>query len=186
MSYKVWVFIAIFLFGIGLTLGFTVGLALPGDIADFLAEDLAYLEQLSTMLRPFQVSTAVFIFIRNASALLLSFIFSPILCLLPILALTANGWLLAFISALVIEEESLGVVLAGLLPHGIFELPAIIIGEAAALSFGVMAMLALFKKERRNQFLPNLKRNLKYLIIALALLLPAAILETYVTPLLIS
>ncbi len=186
MSYKVWIFIAIFLFGIGLTFGFTVGLTLPGDIADFLAEDLAALEQLSAMLRPFQVSTAVFIFIKNASALLLSFIFSPILCLLPILALTVNGWLLAFISTLVIEEGSLGVVLAGLLPHGIFELPALIIGEAAALSFGAMAMLALFKKEKRSLFLPTLKRNSKYLLLAIALLLPAAIIETYVTPLLLT
>jgi len=29
------------------------------------------------------------------------------------------------------------------LPHGVFELPAFILGEAAALSFGAMAILAL-------------------------------------------
>lgn len=183
MRYRIWIFIAVFLFGIGLTLGFTFGLAMPGDVADFLAEDLAALEQLGAILQPFQVTTAVFIFLKNASVLLLSFIFSPVLCLLPILALTVNGWLLAFISVIVVEEESLGVVLAGLLPHGVFELPAIIMGEAAALSFGVMAMLALFKKKKRSQLLPSLKRNLRYLMIALVLLLPAAIIETYITPL---
>lgn len=185
MSYRIWVFIAVFLFGIGLILGLTVGLAMPADIADFLAEDLAALEQLAAILSPFQVSTAVFIFLKNASVLLLSFIFSPVLCLLPILTLTVNGWLLAFISVIVVEEESLGLLLAGLLPHGVLELPAIIIGEAAALSFGAMTMLALFKKEKRKQLLPNLKRNAKYLMIALVLLLPAAIIETYVTPLLL-
>ena len=186
MNYKRWIFIAISLFGIGLAFGLTFGLAMPGGIADFLAEDLAALEQLSALLSPFQVSTAVFIFLKNASALLLSFIFSPILCLLPILALMVNGWLLAFISVIVVEEESLGFVLAGLLPHGIFELPALIIGEAAALSFGVTAMIALFKKKKRSQLLPSLKRNSRYLMIALALLLPAAILETYITPLLLT
>ncbi len=76
--------------------------------------------------------------------------------------------------------------LAGLLPHGIFELPALILGEAAALSFGAVVILALFKKERRNLIPPSLKRNLRYLMIALALLLPAAIIETYVTPLLLT
>ncbi len=115
----------------------------------------------------------------------MSFILSPIFCLVPILALTVNGWVLAFISAIVIREESLGYLLAGVIPHGIFELPAFILGEAAALSFGTMAIIALFKKERRNLLLPNLKQNSRYLVIALALLLPAAIIETYITPLLL-
>ena len=86
---------------------------------------------------------------------------------------------------MVVQEESLGLVLAGLLPHGIIELPALFMGEAAALSFGAMAIAALFKKGKRNMLLPNLKQNFKYLMVALALLLPAAIIETYITPLLI-
>jgi uncharacterized membrane protein SpoIIM required for sporulation len=44
-------------------------------------------------------------------------------------------------------------------------------------------MLALFGKERRELVLPNLRKNLRYLLVAIALLLPAAIIETYVTPL---
>jgi stage II sporulation protein M len=93
---------------------------------------------------------------------------------------------LAFISTIVIQEESLGFVLSGLLPHGVFELPAFILGEAAALSFGAMVVLALFKKEKRNLLLPNLKQNLRYLMMALALLVPAAIIEIYITPLLLT
>jgi len=182
MSYKWWSFIAIFLFGIGLAFG----LATPPGIADLMSEDIAALEELSRILVPFSALTVILIFIKNASALVLSFVLSPILCLVPILSLTVNGWLLAFISSLVIQEESLGFVLAGLLPHGIFELPALIIGQAAALSFGTMAILALLKKGRRSLLLPNLKQNLRYLLVALALLLPAAIIETYITPLLIT
>ena len=102
------------------------------------------------------------------------------------MTLTVNGWLLAFVSVIVSEERSLGFVLAGLLPHGIFELPALILGEAAALSFGAVVILALFKKERRSLLLPGLKQNLRYLMVALALLVPAAIIETYVTPLLLT
>ena len=182
MSYKRWIFIATFLFGIGLVFG----LAAPPSIASLLSEDIAALKELGDILAPFSIFTAIFIFLKNVSALLISFIFSPIFCVTPILALTANGWLLAFVSTMVIQEKSLGFVLAGLLPHGIFELPALILGQAAALSFGTMAVLALFKTERRNLLLPGLKKNLTYLMVALALLLPAAIIETYVTPLLLT
>jgi len=87
---------------------------------------------------------------------------------------------------MVIQEKSLGFLLAGLLPHGIIELPAFIIGEAAALSFGAMVILVLFKKKERSQLVPSLKQNLRYLMIAFALLIPAAIIETFVTPLLLT
>ena len=73
--------------------------------------------------------------------------------------------------------------LLGLLPHGIFELPAIIIGMAASLSFGFAAIQAAVSREKRAQLLPSLKQNSKYLLLALALLVPAAIMETFVTPL---
>ncbi len=182
MSYKRWIFLAIFLFGIGLVFG----LATPTSIINLLFEDITTLQELSDLLVPFKFLTVIFLLAKNALSLLLSFALSPFFCLVPILALTVNGWLLAFVSAAVIQEESLGFVLAGLLPHGIFELPAFIMGEAAALSFGAMAMLALFKKKRRDLLPPNLKQNLRYLMVALALLVPAAIIETYVTPLLLT
>ncbi|MFQ5997273.1 MAG: stage II sporulation protein M [Dehalococcoidales bacterium] len=179
MNYKRWILVAVGLFAIGMA----VGLAMPTDIADLLVEDLAALEELGNIFSPFKITTALFIFFKNVSALLVSFIFSPILCLTPILALTANGLVLSFVSSAVVQEESLGLLLAALLPHGIFELPALIMGEAAALSFGAMAIVALISKEKRNQLPPNLKQNLRYLVLAFALLLPAAIIETYITPL---
>ncbi len=182
MSYKRWIFVATFLFGIGLVFG----LSTPPSFASLISEDIAALEELGAFLASLPLPlAAVIIFIKNASALLLSFALSPIFCLMPILTLTVNGWLLAFVSVTVSQEKSAGFVLAGLLPHGIFELPALILGGAAALSFGMVVMLALFKKERRSLLLPSLKQNLRYLLIALALLVPAAIIETYVTPLLL-
>ncbi len=182
MSYKRWLFIAVFLFGIGLVLGLATTTAVTG----LLAEDVAALEELADLLAPLpQLSVFAFIFIKNVSAVLISFAFSPIVCLVPVMALIINGWIIGLVSTTVIQEKSLGYLLAGLLPHGIFELPALIMGEAVALSFGTAVLLALFKKERRSQLLPNLKQNLRYLIVAFALLLPAAIIEVYLTPLLL-
>ena len=116
---------------------------------------------------------------------MISFVFSPILCLVPVVALALNGWIVGMVSTIVLQEESLSFLLAGLLPHGIFEVPAFIMGEAVALSFGTAVIIALFKKEKRSQLVPNLRQNLRYLGIALALLVPAAIIETYITPILL-
>ncbi len=219
MRYKWWVIVAVGLLGVGLA----SGLATPAGIAGLLAGNIAALKELGANLVPFKVSTALFIFRNNVIALLFSFVLSPILCLVPILALTVNGWLISFVGVMVVQEKSLGVLLSGLLPHGVFELPAVIMGEAAALSFGAMTLILLLRRDSRDMLLsfvtqdgahlllsiallflvgpfyaviilalmkeqtkalliPNLKQNLKYLVIACALLLPAAVLETYVTP----
>ena len=155
--------------------------------AGLISEDLIALEELVNFLATLpQFAIFAIIFVKNALALVLSFVLSPILCLMPVLSLLLNGGVLGFVSIVVAEQESVGFVLAGLLPHGIFELPALIIGQAAALSFGTTAMLALFQKSKRSLLLPNLKQNLKYVLIAFALLLPAAIIETYITPLLLT
>jgi stage II sporulation protein M len=183
MSYKRWLIIATSLF----IVGFILGLVVPASMVSFLSEEITALQELTDFLAPLpQPIVFLVIFVTNVSTLLTSFIFSPILCLWPILVLTLNGWLIAFVSVILVQEKSLGFVLAGLLPHGIFELPALILGEAAALSFGTMAILALFKKEKRKLLLPNLKQNSIYLLIALALFLLAAIIETFVTPLLLT
>ncbi len=179
MSFKKWIFIAVFLFGIGIVFGVTAS----DTVADIFSEDLAALAELGAILEPFEVTTAVFILLKNISALLISFLFSPLFCFMPVLALTVNGGLLSFIAGIAVQQESLGFVIAALLPHGIIELPALIIGEAAALSFGVAAVTSVISKERRRLLLPNLKQNLRYLMIAGILMVPAAIIETYVTPL---
>ena len=226
MSYKWWLLIAICLFGVGAGMGFgpAFGVSLSATISDLLQQNLDAIKELSAAVVPFKVSTAVFIFFKNTSALFLSFIFSPFFCLLPVLALVLNGALLSLVSALVLQEKSLGFLLAGLLPHGIFELPALIMGGAAALSFGAMVMMLLVRKESRSVLMSiarqsswhvlltlalllitgvfpaiiilaflreqtrailllNLKQNLRYLGVACILLVPAAVIETYVTPL---
>ncbi len=183
MRYRWWVLLAGSLFVIGIVLGLTVS---SGTGSNFLADELATLEQFSGSIKPFTVGMVVFLFIKNVIVLLSSFIFSPILCLLPVLALLLNGGLLSFASVIIVGQKSLAFLLAGILPHGIFEIPSMIIGEAAALSFGVAAITAIISKQRRKQLLPKLKENLKVLMIACALLAPAAVIETYATPLLLA
>ena len=182
MSFKRWLFLAVFLFLAGLAWGLTLSVNNPGP----LAENVDALKKLADFLAPLpQTSVAAFIFLKNVLAVLVGFALSPFFCLVPVAALVLNGGLLGLVSATVVQEKSLDYLLAGVLPHGIFELPALFIGEAAALSFGTAVMLAVVNKERRKQVLPNLKQNARYLALAVILLFPAALIETYVTPLLV-
>lgn len=180
MSYKRWLFLAVFLFGVGLVLG----LSTPTKMFNLLAGDVAALKELAGHLASLPRSSLwAVIFIKNVSALLVSFVLSPFFCLVPIMALVVNGWLLGLVVVTVTQEKSLGYLFAGLLPHGLFELPAFIIGEAVALYFGSALILALFKKERRGLLLFNLRQGLNYLSLAIILLFLAAIIEVYLTPL---
>jgi stage II sporulation protein M len=181
MRYRWWIVIAVALFAVGIALG----IADPGNIGSLLSNEITSLEELGGILAPFTFGMFIFIFIKNVITLLFSFIFSPILAIIPVVTLLFNGWVLGLVSAVVTQQQSLGYVLAGILPHGVIELPALFIGEAAALSFGITAVIALFKKEKRGLFLPSLRQSLKYLTLAVILMLPAAAIETYLTPLLL-
>jgi stage II sporulation protein M len=181
LRYRWWIVIAIALFGIGIAFG----LADPLNLASLLSDELISLEELGGILAPFTFTMFIFIFLKNVVTLLFSFAFGPIFCIVPVATLLLNGWLVGLVSTVVTEQESLSFVLAGLLPHGVIELPALFIGEAAALSFSIVAITALFKKEKRGLFLPSLMQNLRYLTLAVALMLPAAAIETFLTPLLV-
>ncbi len=122
--------------------------------------------------------------INNIFKIILSFIFSPLLCILPVLSLIMNGWIISNVGYYIIDVQqySAGFFIMGILPHGIFEIPALIIGQAAALSLGAMTVAAVFIKERRAQLFPHLRKNLKYLGLVVLLLIIAAGIEAFITP----
>ena len=176
--YRWWLVVAFGLFAAGLV----VGLLLPAGSDGGL---LSSLEGMAGGVTPFAVSTVVFIYFKNALAVLASFFFAPFLLLMPLVTLTLNGVILGLVGAMTVRNHSVGYLLAGVLPHGIIELSAVFIAEAAAFSFGLAVMTSLFKKERRAELPGVFRQNLRWLWLSLVLLVPAAFIETYVTPLLI-
>ena len=179
---KKWVLISSVIFIIGLLFG-SIGL----DVDASGAGDTGYLQELAESLDTLSTSDILMvILVNNILTLILCFVFSPILCLLPLLSLFINGWIISFVGSMAIQEESLGYFLLGILPHGIIEIPALILAQAAALSLGTMTIAAIIKEEKREALLPNLRKNIKYLGIALLLLIPAAIIETYITPVILN
>lgn len=186
IRFRIWVFVAIGFFAAGIAAGIAFSLTIPDDTVAFFSDELAYFSDLGDILEPSQISTFFFILINNIYALLYTFIFSPLLCLLPVFSLLLNGSIISLVGVLVAQERSVGFVVAGLLPHGIIEVPAFLLGEAAALGFGFAVMAALFSAKRRPQLLPTFRHNIRYVIIAIIMMVPAAIIETWITPLLLS
>ena len=181
MNFKLWVVVVIVLFSIGLVWG----LSLPDNSAGALSTETKALEEFAEFVNSLPLWAMFgFILLKNVTAVLFGFIMSPLFLVVPVLSLVLNGWLIGAVAGRVVAEQSVGYLVAGLLPHGVFELPALFIGEVAALGFGVAIMQAVFTG-KRDQLMPKLKTNLKYLGISFVLFLPAALMETFVTPLLL-
>jgi len=174
---KFWFLAVIALFSVCLSLG----LLLPPPetlIADTLGGYASLFEMLAD-LPPFAL--ALFILVNNAITLIVSFGFAPLFGLVPIFVVGFNGWLIGVVVAGIIQTESVGYAVRGLLPHGIIEIPAFLFAEAVALSFAATLLTSLFVPEKRPQLFHSFVRHLKMLGIAAALLIPAAFIEVFVT-----
>ncbi len=181
--FRIWILISVSLFALGLIAGLSFSLSNPDYTVEFFNDELAYFDEIGEMIEPDTIGTFLIIFINNVVAFFFSIALSPLLCLMPIFSLVFNGALISVISVLVARTESVGFVLTGMLPHGIVEIPAFLIGQAAALSFGFFIIASIFSANRRARLGTDLKRSLKFFLISLILLFPAAIIETFVTPL---
>ncbi|AKG53792.1 integral membrane protein [Dehalogenimonas sp. WBC-2] len=180
MTFRRWLYIAVGLFVVGLLLGMVLPAGAIADelsVFDNVADDAASITGLGLFF---------FILIRNIIAFLTAFFFSPLLLLVPIGSLVLNGAVISVVSRLVLQDQSVGFLIAGIMPHGIIEIPAYIFVQAAALGFGFTVLRGLFKSDYRDRVKPELKANLRRLGIAVMLLIPAAFIESFVTPVLLN
>ena len=77
-----------------------------------------------------------FIFFNNLQSSFYGMIFGVFLGVFPIIAAIVNGYLLGFVSSMSVENLGGGVLLK-LIPHGIFELPAVIFSIGIGMKIGV-------------------------------------------------
>lgn len=104
---------------------------------------------------------------------------------LPVFSLLANGSLLGMLAVVYVTNDiSLLAYLAGLLPHGIFELPALVLSISCGVCLCRNMCRIVTRDDRRIplvELLGDLLRVLLLMVLPLAVL--AAIMECYVTPL---
>ena len=120
-----------------------------------------------------------FILQNNVTTAFTGVIFGVFLGVLPLMFCFFNGYVLGFVMN---GSSSLGVlgVLARLLPHGIFELPAFVVSLGIGLRIGLIYFEKRKKKEKLGKkVIDNFKNALiTFLIVVIPLLLIAAFIET--------
>lgn len=100
--------------------------------------------------------------------------------IIPAIIMLVNG---AGVSALVVYfEATTGIPavfsVAAMLPHGVLEVPAVILAASTGIDFGVSTWLKIFKKIPMEEYLKRLKQQALILSLVLILLVMAAAIET--------
>lgn len=101
---------------------------------------------------------------------------------LPAVSLVMNGFLLGLLGALY-GTEGLGLYLAGILPHGVFELSALLISAACGVAICRNMSLLVTSSPKRLPMVELLYDILRVVLLIVApLTVAAAAIEAYVTP----
>jgi len=114
-----------------------------------------------------------FIFFNNLKASFFAIILGIGFGIFPLITLVANGYLLGFVARESAVRGGIGV-LWQLFPHGIFELPAILL----SIGFGLKIGFDLFRKDARKRLRHNFRESLRFFVfVIIPLLLVAGIIE---------
>jgi stage II sporulation protein M len=158
--------ILVFLFGSLLALFFQ-----PPEIVELIKGFVKELLERTKGLNSWQM--IIFILNNNLKNSFFAMIFGVFLGVFPVFTALANGYVLGFIAEKSVAIDGL-VVLWRLFPHGVFELPAVILALALGTKFG----LFWTAREKKKEFLKRLESSLRvFLFVILPLLIIAAIIE---------
>lgn len=174
-------FIAFVFFG-SLVAGYISAPDFP-SMADTLRESFSSRFEPLLAMNPFYIMLAIFL--NNAFVSLLFLMLGLALGVLPVLFIAFNGYLVGVIAYLVAQERGLLFILLALLPHGILELPMVFLAAGIGLRLGHQVFSALIG--RPTQIKREIKDGLMfYFHWILPLLFVAAVIEAFITPLILS
>jgi stage II sporulation protein M len=172
---KYFIAVSFFVFFLFVLLGFLSALANPQG-ADLIAKSLT--KALGFVKNFTPSSIFLFIFFNNTIKTLLVMLLGMFFGVIPILFLMINGYILGIIAAVKINQGVVKII-AGLLPHGIFELAGIFIACGYGLWLGYKFWrLVRYNESFKQYFIESL---INFVKIVLPLLLVAALIETFVT-----
>lgn len=126
----------------------------------------------------------IIILVNNIFKTFLHMILGVLFAIPPVIFALINGLILGVIGFFVVEEKGLLFLLAGILPHGILEIPALLLSCALGIKIG----MSIIRKIRgENLSISSIMGScIKFYFKTVApLLLLAAFVEVYVTPLLL-
>lgn len=140
---------------------------LAEQIMEFIEELLKETENLS------QFELIKFIFFNNTMSSFFAMFLGVFLGIFSIMTIVLNGYILGFVAYLVVGTEG-PLTLLRLLPHGIFELPAIFISAGLGLKIGSFVL----EKKKLDSLKKYLKKSfITFVFVIIPLLIIAAIIE---------
>ena len=158
---------AVGIFSLMFLVGFIYPMFFREEIFNFIAQMIEALEGKSI------IELAGFIFFNNLKVSFMAIALGIIFGIFPLVISITNGYLLGFVARHVVEQEGL-FVLWQLLPHGIFELPAIIFSIGIGLKIGTSLFGSKIKKKLKHNFEEGLRF---FVFVIFPLLLVAGIVE---------
>lgn len=162
---KKYILFSCFVFLLSSLIGFIFPVFFKGEIFNYLQTISASIENLSL----FEIIS--FIFFNNLKSAFLALFFGIAFGIIPLVALISNGYILGFVANYVFNQDGI-FVLWKILPHGIFELPAILISVAIGLNLGFNVLNKKFKF--KEYFLRAIRF---FVLVIIPLLIIAAIIE---------
>jgi len=153
-------------------------LGLSGNYLDMLKESFGWIKDLHP------IGIMLVIFLNNALKSLLAIVLGAGFGIIPVIFVGGNGILLGLVASQVSHEQGALFVLAAILPHGIIEIPMVLISSGLGLRLGYLMYISLMGKETDMRY--ELMQSLRiYMRIVVPLLFISAVVETFVTPLVV-
>ena len=153
-------------------------------VHDFPEETQEIIEELKKLFASGEEMTdfQIFLFIleNNITKLLMVVLLGIFAGIIPLFSSFANGMILGIFACLFSESQSWEFFLVGILPHGVIEIPVLILATAIGMRIGKVALWRLFGGEVGIK--KELAKALKfYMIVLVPLLILAAVIEAFVT-----
>ncbi|MHC1565370.1 MAG: stage II sporulation protein M [Candidatus Syntropharchaeales archaeon] len=170
--------IALLIFLLSIIAGYIYGALFPESLEGVFAEWGPILEWLQNAT---SIEIFLLIFINNSIKSFIILILGVGFGLIPALFLAYNGIFIGLAVYLMKESGGWGTVMLGLMPHGIIEIPAILLAAAVGLRLGDIISQTIFRKAHfdiKSEFIDALGI---FLWVILPMLFIAALIEAFVT-----
>lgn len=145
----------------------------------------AELDALKWILEQPPLTIMIIIFLKNLLASGMAMLLGLGLGLVPLLVVTSNGFLLGIVGYSAVQQGGPIFLAAGILPHGIFELPAVLLSIAIGFRLGYLLALTLARENVDLSGETRIAVRFLWRYITPMLFLAAAV-ETFITPIAIS
>ena len=165
------------LFVLSVAIGYVVAIMHPEMVMQSL-EELEGLVDLLKNLSPIEIM--FLIFLNNSIKSLFVLVLGVFFGVVPLLFIAYNGYFLGIFSHKILMEQSLLYLAGGLLPHGIIEIPMVVISAAVGIRLG-LKVIAAFKGESvslKEEMITGIKFFFYWIM---PLLFIAAVVETFIT-----